>query len=180
MPAPTHPPDVAQGIKNPLHLRLPQRLKRARKAARIAVSAVATRAALSQETARSIEAGAVPRLDVVERLAAILACSPGWLAYGPQEDPQAAPAGEGDTARHLGAGARLRTAREAAGVTRAELGRAAGTSGTVVLNVEDGRSRKSPSVATVEALADALALSPAWLAFGEGEAAVRPRRDRTP
>ena len=166
---------VAQGIKNPLHLGLPQRLRTARKAAGIAVTAVATRAGLSAKVAQLIEAGAVPRVDVVEALARVLHVSPGWLAYGFEQAPN-----EAEPVQHRGVGQRLRAAREAAGVTRAELGRAAATSGTVVLNVEEGRSRKSPSIATIEALADALSLSPAWLAFGEGGAVVQPRRDRAP
>jgi transcriptional regulator with XRE-family HTH domain len=179
---------VAQGVKNPLHYGISDRLKRERTAQGIAVSVVAMRAGLSRSTALKIEDGAVPRIDVVERLARVLGVKPGWLAYArPREEAER---GTSDLAeQHAGAGERLRQARELAKLTRAELGRRTATkyptsgdrqgkkltglSGTAILNIEDGRG--AASVANIERLADALGLSPAWLAFGEGKGPTKPR-----
>jgi transcriptional regulator with XRE-family HTH domain len=61
-------------------------------------------------------------------------------------------------------GARLRAVRERRGLPRRTLGTAAGTSGTNILNIEDGRT--IPRLDLVERLAVALDVAPCWLAFG--------------
>jgi DNA-binding XRE family transcriptional regulator len=117
--------------------------------------------------------GHIPGVDLVEALARSLGVSPGWLAYGMGEP--------GDVKELPGCaalGERLRTAREHAGLSGNALAKAAGTTHTTVQNIE--ASRNMPSVARVEALADALDLSPAWLAFGEGPQKVKRRRARPP
>jgi transcriptional regulator with XRE-family HTH domain len=61
-------------------------------------------------------------------------------------------------------GARLREIREARGLSKNALGQASSTTGQTVRNIEGGQT--FPTVATVELLAKALAVSPCRLAFG--------------
>ena len=60
---------------------------------------------------------------------------------------------------------RLVRARELSGMNTAELGRLARLSRTTVANIEEGKT--APGIDTVERLAAALHVSPAWLGFGE-------------
>lgn len=60
---------------------------------------------------------------------------------------------------------RLIRARELSGMNTAELGRLARLSRTTVSNIEEGKT--APGIDTVERLAEALHVSPAWLGFGE-------------
>lgn len=69
---------------------------------------------------------------------------------------------------------RLQTARESRGLGQAELSLAAGLSHAYVAHVESGRIQ-DPSVATVEKIALALGVCPAWLAFGIGTMATSER-----
>lgn len=66
---------------------------------------------------------------------------------------------------HEGLPTRLVRAREQSGMNTAELGRLARLSRTTVANIEEGRT--APGIDTVERLAAALHVSPAWLGFGE-------------
>jgi transcriptional regulator with XRE-family HTH domain len=61
-------------------------------------------------------------------------------------------------------GSRLRTMREAKGLSFAETAQLADLTKAYVERVE--RDRVNPSVKTVEALAQGLGCSPGWLAFG--------------
>jgi len=189
---------VVQGKKKPLHQGLPRRLKEARKAVKVPLTRLSVSAGLSRSTAANIEAGAMPRIDEVERMARVLRVPACWLAFGregrrpwrektprevrerddigvlsglgmaAEDSPRYGPAKEAPPALSCeGVGARLRKAREAAGLGFRPLGRAAGTSDTAVRLTEEGRTM--PTVATVEALAKALGVSPCWLAFGAGE-----------
>lgn len=165
---------MVRGQRNPLHLTLGERLKRARLAAAILPAHLSRAVGLSVNSVAAIERGRVPGADVVERLARGLRCSPCALAFGIDvpyvEEPEGAPL------RCLGIGERLRAAREERGMGLRELARATGptpdgdpalTPGGVG-SVESGRT--VPSVATVERLAAALKISPCFLAFAEGPA----------
>ena len=170
---------VTRGRKNPLHYGLPARLRLAR--GEWAITSLSRAAGLAVETASNIEiSGAVPRLDVVERLARAMLISPGWLAYGPdgsrpwqektqraeQEDkgPLAGPGlAEGPLACE-GVGARLRQARGTRSVR--SVAREAEVSDTTVRLTEEGGT--IPTIATTEGIARALGLAPSWLAYGEG------------
>ena len=63
-------------------------------------------------------------------------------------------------------GERLFEARDRAGFTLRELGQRSGVSWSSISAIEKGR--QSATVETIERLALALYVRPAWLAFGEG------------
>lgn len=67
-----------------------------------------------------------------------------------------------------GFAARLARGRAHLGLTFRALGDAAGLSHTAVQLLENGA--RDPSLGTVERLATALGVAPAWLAFGVGRA----------
>ena len=71
-------------------------------------------------------------------------------------------------------GARLFEARQAAGLTLRALGEKAGLSHTAVNGIEKGH--QIPAADTIEALAQALGVSPCWLAYGIGPQVLPPRR----
>ena len=73
-------------------------------------------------------------------------------------------------------GERLFEARDRAGFTLRELGQRSGVSWSSISAIEKGR--QSATVETIERLALALNVRPAWLAFGEGRG--RLRRHSTP
>ena len=68
--------------------------------------------------------------------------------------------------RALSLGARLFEARNAAGLTLRALAEQAGISHTAVNGIEKGH--QIPAADTIEALAQALGVSPCWLAYGIG------------
>ncbi len=106
----------------------------------------------------------MPGLDTIEKLARALGLSPSYLAFGVEGD---APPPLADGAlRSAGCGARLEQLREHRGLSKLALGERAGIAGSALFPIEIGRV--SPSVATIEAVAKALDVSPCWLAFGEG------------
>ena len=166
------PSAVVRGKPNPLHIGLPLRLRRARRAAKLSFERLASAAGLpSGITAFHLErtAGHVPRLDTVERIASALSLSPAFLAFGIQAD--AAPLVTG--LRCDGVGQRLADERTARGLSVLAVAKLAGLSHTAVGNVERGTM---PTLATAEALAKALDLSPGWLAFGVGPQELPARR----
>jgi transcriptional regulator with XRE-family HTH domain len=134
----------------------------ARKKAKLTPSRLALDAGLSDGVVRHIEdAGGVPGIQTVERLAAVLDISPAWLAYGPPQKRLAQPS---ELAPFTGNFARrLLAARTLRGLSRKALAQLAELSLTAVSDLESGRV---PNVATAERLAKALKLSPGWLAFG--------------
>jgi hypothetical protein len=103
----------------------------------------------------------------VERLANALRVSPAWLAFGLVAEWEPA---EGLRSDDLAA--RTREARLALGLTVREAERRAKLSRGAVRVVEAG---SASTLSTVEKLAVALAVSPAWLAFGTGPREL-PRR----
>lgn len=176
---------MVRGRRNPLHFGLPERLKKARKAAMLTRQGLSLRAGLSNTAVRIIEEDArTPALDTVELLARALGCAPCWLAYGQLggrtfgsgrfpvavqgiDAPRTAVIGPADPLSCAKAGERLVLARSARGLSRNALGKLADLSHTAVGNIEEGRSL--PSIANAEQLAGALEVSPCWLAYGEGE-----------
>lgn len=167
------PSGVVRGRKNPLYSGFGQRLKRARRSAKLSHAALARRAGLgSRTTTALLENGErIPRLDTVDKLATALGLSPSSLAFGLDS------AGDSSQAlRYEGLPARLTEARLARGLSLRELGRRADASGTLVQQTERGRN--VPTLATLEQLAKALAVSPAWLGFGQGPMIPRDSRHR--
>ena len=167
------PSPVVRGRKNPLHFGLASRLRRARRAAKLSFERLASAAGLASGiTVFHVErtAGHVPRLDTVERIAYALGLSPAFLAYG--IEGEAGPLAKG--LRCEGVAQRLGETRAARGLTMRALARLAGLTDTAVRSTESGSS--VPTVATLEAFAHALEVSPAWLAFGVGPRELPPRR----
>lgn len=157
---------VTRGRRNPLHHTLPARLKTARGAQGLSARALSLKAGLAHNACVGIEGGRIPGVDVAERLARALGCSPCELAYG----VQGAPLPPEDALRAAGCGERLRQLREARGLSKLALACAAGLDGSAILPIESGRV--APSLATAEALAAALTCSPCWLAYGEGASPI--------
>ncbi|MFO0580534.1 MAG: helix-turn-helix domain-containing protein [Polyangia bacterium] len=72
---------------------------------------------------------------------------------------------------------RIRDRVDASGLTRLELAALVGLTHSVLLTAEDGKH--VPRLASVERIADALAISPTWLAYGdEGFQPFRQRKSR--
>ena len=107
-------------------------------------------------------------VGMIARLATALGVSAGWLAYGLGEM-----ATDGPTASTDGMGARLQAVREEQGLTKASLGRLAELAAPSIAQIENGGQG---GVQTIEALAKALAISPAWLAFNQGPRELPKRR----
>ena len=161
---------MVRGRRNPLYFGLPARLKRAR--ANLSFNSVATASGLSDgNTIFQLErkAGHVPRLDTVERVAYGLGLSPAFLAYGIEAD--ADPPSDGLRCEDVAL--RLRQTRIDRGLSVLALATAAGLSHTAVGNVERGTM---PTIATAEALATALGVSPGWLAYGLGPMVLPAQR----
>lgn len=128
---------------------------------------------MTSNTAWSLEAGGrLPRVDTVEKLARVLRLSPCLLAYGID-----APCDAGDGSLSAGLPARLAQVRQERGLSRLGLGGLSGTSHTFVRDTETGAT--VPTIANVEALANALQVACCWLAYGVGERDLPPRRSRS-
>lgn len=156
------PSPVVRGRKNPLYLGFTKRLRRARRSAGLSFTALAHLAGISSaKTTSALERGDnVPRVDTVERLAQALRLSPGMLAFG-----IAAPLSSSEALRSSDLAQRLRDLRALQGLSMREVGRRSETSGNLVKMVESGTM---PSIDTLEKIAKALDVSPAWLAYGIG------------
>lgn len=156
------PTAVVRGRKNPLFTKLGVRLRRARKAAGLSGSALSLAAGLGRNTVAAIEdGGRLPRLPLLERLANALQIAPAYLAFG-FRDTAWEPAAE---LRCEGVAERARAAREARGLSVREAERVSGSSVGAVRALEQGGW---PRVDTIEALANALGVSVAWLAYQTG------------
>lgn len=178
---------VAQGKKNALWMGLPDRLKRARKAAGLSQRALARCAGCSENVPRFVESRANrPGINIVEKLAAGLGVPVCWLAFGhegtepfrkrktppvvPFEDPVPEPGSHPFRARFELCGERIRQVREQHGYTLRYLASYADTSYQTILNAET--SATVPNVETIEAIAVALDVAPCWLAYGDEDQAV--------
>jgi transcriptional regulator with XRE-family HTH domain len=160
---------MIRGKPNPRYLTVGQRLKLVRESAEIKAAPLSLAAGLSGSTVFNIEEGhRVPKVDTIERLAMVLKVSPGWLAFAPlrAEPAPMPPIEEGAPMLCSAMADRLRGLRTDRGLSARALARASGLADTAVRMTEEGRTL--PTVATAEALAKGLGVSPAWLAYGEG------------
>ena len=164
---------MTSGRPHPLHYRFSERLSRSRRAKGQHAAGLSRSAGLSKNAVSLLEAGpGLPKLSTVEQLARALGLSPGWLAFG-LGDANAL-AGEGLLCGGLAD--RARTTRLERGLSALGLADRAGLTDGAVRSVEGGRH---PSLSTLEALATALQVSPAWLAFGQLPREL-PRRGSRP
>lgn len=156
---------MVRGRKNPLHFGLAKRLRAARRQRDIGGKPLSLAADLAATTVLRIESeAAVPAVDVIAKLAATLKVSPSYLAYG-IEPPDTGPSASASTHAIAGLGQRLQSAREQRGLSQNALSKTAGVARTTIGYIESGQT--TPSIATVELLAQALGVSVAWLAFAE-------------
>lgn len=121
------------------------------------------------KVAADIEAGQrLPTLATVARLASALGVAAAWLAYGIGDMHT-------DHAPALtdGMGARLVAVRSEREVSKAELARLTELSPRAIAKIEAGGQA---GIETIEALAKALDISPAWLAFNQGPRELPKRR----
>lgn len=174
---------VPRGLKNPLCFKLSERFGRVRSASALTLVHVGSVAGVAQPVPGRIERGqGLTALDTLERLAAALGVSPGWLAYGYEGsepfreryprpifdpvDPTPDDNLRAFRALHEGFPARLQQSRERSGLSMRTLSTAAGVSVQAWSNSEAGKV--VPRVDTAERMAVALGVAPSWLAFGEG------------
>ena len=159
------PTAVVRGLKRSAREAFPERLRKARRAAKLSALALAEKAGLGRGSVGMLEdAHRLPRVGTVARLSRVLGSSAGWLAFG---DRRAA--GEPDPE---GLAARVRSAREALGITLHELGKLAASSYSQAQAMESG---SDPSIEIIERYAAALGVAESWLAFGLGDCEL-PRR----
>lgn len=148
---------------------MPGRLRKARKASGLTRAGLSHRVGHDSKIAADIEAGQrLPTVGTTARLAAALGVSATWLAYGIGEEQH-----EGRAADCLEMGARLQAVRTEQGQSKASLARLAALNPGSIAGIENGGQA---GVDTIERLAKALGVSPAWLAYGLGERALPPRR----
>lgn len=167
------PRPMVRGRKNPLYFGFAERLRRARRAAKWSLAELARTAGSTAPTILALENGErCPRVDTAQKLALALGLSPSQLAFG--LTPIARPATK---IAHDGLAKRLGAVRALRGLSMRELEQRADAAGNLVRNTEAGRSL--PTLRTVEQLAKALGVSPAWLAYGEGPMEAPTRRRAT-
>jgi transcriptional regulator with XRE-family HTH domain len=169
------PSGVVRGKENPRHRAFSQRLRRLRRAQGRTLADVAEMAGLAGPSVVSyLETGQrAPQVDTVERIAYALGLSPATLAFGHADECQPV-----EKLRAVGIGARLRLTRETRGFSVRVLAEAAALSHTAVGNIEKGGTM--PTIATLEALAKKLRISPAWLAYGTEPREIASRRRSQP
>lgn len=164
---------MVSGRKNPLFFGLALRLKQARRHSGLKRLPLAEKAGLAAATGRDIETGkSLPTVGTITRLASGLGVSAAWLAYGIGEQTTAGPPATCD-----GMGARLQAVRVERAMSKAHLGRLAGLTAPSITQIEKGGQS---GVEVVEALAQALGVSPGWLAFGVGPQVLPSRRRGRP
>jgi transcriptional regulator with XRE-family HTH domain len=146
-------------------------MRKARTSAGLTRNVVVQRMGGGQTAAREIESGErVPTVGSVTRIASVLGVSAGWLGYGIGEQQT-----DGSAATTDGMGARIAAVRIERGLTKAALARLVDLSPSSFAKIENGGQT---GVDVLEALAKALGVSPAWLAFGEGPRDL-PKKRRT-
>lgn len=159
------PGGVVSGRRKPLYETLAMRLRKLRTASGIKPAPLCLAAGVSNGTISNVERGTIPGIDTTERIARALGVSPCFLAFGVEGVPLPALT-QDEALRAAGAGLRALSLREAQGLSLRALAAAAGISGPTVAAIEGGVNL--PSVATAEALAVALGVSPCWLCYAEG------------
>ena len=136
--------------------------------------ALAQKAGASHATVGYLETKQrLPAIETIARLAAALSVSAGWLGFGLGDMNT-----DGPAATCAGMGARLQAVRVEQERTKASLGKDTGLNPGTIGGIERGGQA---GIATVEALAKALNVSPAWLAFNQGPRELpKKRRARSP
>lgn len=160
---------MVRGLPNPRHLGLPARLRKARKLAGLTRMALAEKATVGTPTVLYIETTQrMPSVGTIARLASALSVTASWLSFGlglmHTDDPPE---------KCDGMGERLQAVRIEKGQTKASLGRLAHLAAPSIAQIENGGQA---GVDTIERLAKALGISPAWLAYGVGSRELPPRR----
>ena len=164
---------MVRGKKNPAHVGLPSRLKTARRQCGIKRRPLAEKAGIAPSTVIDIETKQrLPTVATIARLAKALSVSAGWLAYG-LSDTMA----DGTLATTEGMGTRLQTVRIEHGLTKAALARSGDLAPSAYAKIENGGQT---GVEVIEALAQALGVSPSWLAFNQGPQVLPSRRRGRP
>ena len=160
---------MVRGSPNPRHFGLPARLRKARKQSGLSRAALGPKVGRDSHVAADIEAGErMPTVATVALLASGLNVSAGWLGFGLGAQQLDAPAATTSDMK-----LRVQAMRMARGLTKAELARLVDLSPTALANIEKGAQT---GVNVLEALAKALGVSPAWLAYGEGPQVLPSRR----
>lgn len=171
---------VVQGHKRPLHEGFPKRLRWLRKKAGLTQSALAQM--VKWGSTSLLEAGTQkPAIDTVEKLAAVLGVSPGWLAYGnearlpfrqrharvilPPDPPEPAPELREPPGLWKGMHQRLKASRLERGMTLGSVAKSAQISPQAVHLAESGTM--ALRLGTCELIAEALDVAPGWLAYGD-------------
>ena len=113
-----------------------------------------------------------PTVATVARLASALNVSAAHLAYRLAE-----PTSDSTAVNTDDMGARLASVRDERKISRAELARLTELSPRTIAKIESGGQS---GVEVVEALAQALGISPGWLAFGIGDRDLPPTRRGRP
>lgn len=174
---------VPRGHKNELWRGLGSRLLDAREKQGISGRELCREAGVSSAVSHLLETGTAAALDTVERFAAALGLPPGWLAFGPEgfepfmrrrpRAPLPPDRPEPDELRRVyrgrceAAGSRIAHARTQAGLSMRSASAAAGVSVQTWSNTESGAT--VPKVDSLERMAVALDVAPAWLAFGDDD-----------
>lgn len=137
------------------------RLRSARRAVNKSARALSIAAGLSQNSVAQFEAGARrPRLPTLEALADALHVSPAWLAFGTEFTWQPAVTSHSESLPQ-----RLRRVLDERDLSLRHVDRTAQVATGATRSILLG---STPAIDTVESIAKALAVSPAWLAFGLG------------
>jgi len=164
---------MVRGSPNPRWSDLPARLRKARKQSGLTRAALGNKVGRAPEVAAYIESGQRwPTVATIALLASGLGISAAWLGYG-----IGTPSSDGPAATCDDMGARLQTVRVEQGHTKASLARLINVTPGTVADIENGGQAK---VKTIEALADVLGVSPAWLAFNQGPQVLPSRRGGRP
>ena len=164
------PGSVVRGRQNFAYVKLPDRLRRARREAGVSRAGLSVDAGLSQNALYGIESGErIPRVDTIEKLAKALRLSPCMLAFAVEQ-----PCEPFEGLYCAGLPERLSEIRQARGLSRLQLGQRSKTSDTLVRTTETGATM--PNLAKLEALAKALDVSACWLAYGVGDRELPPLR----
>lgn len=185
---------MPRGVKNPLWISVSLRLVEIRALCDLSSTTLAERSGVAQSTVIQIENTArTPRIDSVERIACALGIDATWLAFGDEgydvfnerrrklvgrsvKPPKPVPGGFACPHAYRELPARLRSAREARGMSLRWVARESNLSAQSLSTTELGTT--VPTVENIEAIAKALGVSPGWLAFGIGRG-IDGKRYRT-
>lgn len=164
---------MVRGRRNPRYLGLARRLKKARTQRKLTRMALADLAGVGAPTVLYTEtADRIPTVATIARLAAAIGVDAGWLGFGLGDELASSAPRTSD-----GMGERIAALRIAQGLTKAALARIVELSPSAYAKIENGGQT---GVDTLEKLAKALRVSPAWLAFGVGPRELPQRRKVKP